>query len=194
MTLEQYLSELAGHLTRLSPAERAEALGYYREYAAEAGITDYAGMAAHFGSPRTLAAGIYAESASRQAMAQGGATPHSFVTSMAALAVLPLSLPVLFVLATVAFALIISLGAVLVSLVATAVALAGAGLFTFLQSMLYLIPFRAGPLLMSLGGGLVLMTLGGAALWGLLWLARFLMTRGTLAVSHFIKRRTRYEV
>ena len=196
-TLDQYFSELTACLNRLTPAERAEAISYYTEYAAEAGITDYDGMTARFGSPRTLAAAIYSDTAAKHVQGPGDtrrSVSRGFLISLAALAALPLSLPVLLAVGSIALALLISLGSVFLSLLASAAALIGAGVFSLFHGFSYLIPFRAGPLLMSLGGGLALGALGCAGLLLLLWAGRGLLTHGTLAVTRFIDRRTSHEV
>ncbi len=55
MTTAQYFDELIFCLNQLPAAERDEAVRFYREYADEAGLTDYERLAERFGTPKELA-------------------------------------------------------------------------------------------------------------------------------------------
>lgn len=197
MNLNQYFSELSQNLKHLSDSERDEALEFYSEYAAEAEIDCYEAMVNRFGSPRKLAAAIYAETATKEVTSstthKDGNISRGFWIGMAALVSFPFSFSATIALFCIGFALLISVGSILFSFIVAAFSIAAAGVWSLFRSFLFIFPFNAGALLMSLGSFLVLTPVGCVFLALLIKLVKKIMTAITTSVTNYIQRRTNHE-
>ena len=197
MSLNRYFSELTQNLKHLSDAECNEAVAFYEEYASEAGIDTYEAMVSRFGSPRKLAAAIYAETASKEiensSERESGSVSRGFWIGMAALAAFPFSLSAILVIVCIGFALLVSLGSILLSFAVAAFAIAAAGIWSLFRCFTFLVPFSAGAFLMSLGSFLVLTPVGCILLVLFCKLMKKLMTAIVVSVTNYIHRRTNHE-
>ena len=197
MTIETYFTELEAALSKLSPADRQESLEFYREYAVEAGMTQYEEMAQHFGAPQALAANIYAECAAKQVQrtttGHGGSVGKAFLIGLTALFALPMAIPALITLIAVLFALFVSVAAILFSFGTVLFSLGATAVALFLHSFTFLLPFAPALWCKSMGGALLLGAITVAAAMLLYTGIRHLLRWITLAISRHIKRRTSHE-
>ncbi len=198
MNLSQYFSELRQKLKHLSDAEREEAIAFYSEYASEAGIDSYEAMVSRFGSPRKLAAAIYAETATKEVEGsttrKKGNISRGFWIGMAALVSFPFSFSATIALFCIGFALIISVGSILFSFIIAAFSIAAAGVWSLIRGFMSIYPFNAGAFLMCLGSFLILTPVGCVFLVLLLKLVKKMMTAIITSVTNYIQRRTTHEV
>ena len=195
MTAQQYFDELDAQLTRLSPEERQEATAFYREYAQEAGLMDYEALAERFGSPKALAAQIYAEAAEKTISGETG-KPHigrGFLMALAAVFSLPVALPMLIVPAALLFALLVTVGSLVISLGATLLGLGVTAVTLFVKSFGFLVPFAPVLLLKSLGGALVLGAITIFAVAALYTATRWALRHLTILMTQYAKRRSNHE-
>lgn len=196
MSLNEYFAELTNHLKRLSEYERREALEFYREYVSEAGIETGEEMRMHFGSPRELAAVIYAQAAEKEVHPDSekkGHTGRGFLIGLAALACFPLSASVVVILISVGFALLVSVGSIFFSLIVSGAAIAISGVWALIHGFTYISPFQPGALLMSLGSFLILTPLGCAFFALMIWATKKVMDCMTLFITKYIRRRSCHE-
>lgn len=196
MSLNEYFAELTKNLKHLTEPERREAMNFYREYISEAGIETGDEMQLHFGSPKELAAVIYAEAAAKEINPDSkkeGNAGRGFLIGLAALACFPLSASVVVVLISVGIALLVSVGSIFFSLIVSSAAIAISGVWSLIRCFTYIIPFRPGAFLMSLGSFLVLTPVGCAFFALILWAAKKVISYITLSITKFIKRRFCHE-
>lgn len=114
-TCEKYFEELENQLNHLTEEEREEAMRFYREFAEDAGLSEYGLLVTRFGTPKELAAQIYAETSKKIEKNKGeGRNLRSFLLSLCALLSLPITVPlafglIIFILSLV-FAVIVCIG------------------------------------------------------------------------------------
>lgn len=192
MTIDNYFDELYACLKRLSAEEREDAMNFYREYAAEAGLTGYHPMEELFGAPHQLAAQIYAESATKQVSQQH--SPKTEVLkglsfAIAGICTLPFSFPILMIVLSVGFAFVVSFFAIVFSIAVTLLALGGSGIALFFKSFSFLVPFSPVLWLKALGGSLALISVTGLITLILLFGVNYILRFVTIALTKVIKRR-----
>lgn len=196
MSLNEYFTELTKKLKRLAEDERREALAFYEEYASEAGIDNGDEMRKRFGSPRELAAVIYAEAAAKEINPDSEKKENSgrgFLIGLAALMCFPLSASAVIALVSVGFALLVSVGSIFFSLIVSGAAIAISGVWALIHGFTYISPFQPGALLMSLGSFLVLTPLGCAFFALMIWVTKKVIDRMTLFITKYIRRRSCHE-
>ena len=191
MSLDHYFDELRQQLRRLTEDERREALAFYEEYAAEAALSSADAMIDRFGSPRALAASIYAEAALREVDEKKHRSSRGLLIGLAALMCFPLSASGVLVLGSLSLALVMTLGGLFLALTVSAAALAGAGIFALLHG--FALPLQAGTLLVGLGSFLILTPLGCCLFYWLIRLAGRAADHTTRFISRYIKRRSCHE-
>lgn len=197
MDLSQYFLELRQKLKHLSESEIDEAIEFYSEYAAEAGIDCYEAMVNRFGSPRKLASAIYAETATKEVQGsethKEGNVSRGFWIGMAALVSFPFSFSATIALFCIAFAFIISVGSILFSFIAAAFSIAAAGVWSLIQGFISIYPFNIGAFLMHLGSFMFLTPVGCILLVLLFKLVKIIMTAIITSITNYIQRRTNHE-
>ena len=168
MTQAQFLRALARRLRGLPEAEREEALRYYKEYMADAGLERGADVTKLVGTPEQAARGLLADSLIRQEReANMKSGWQSFKLVLLGIFAAPVALP----LAIAAFVLVIVMFAVLAALFVSGVAVAVAGV-AMIPAAFFMVG-TLGQALIVVGYGLlmisvgILLVLGTAALWRL---------------------------
>ena len=168
MTQAQFLRALARRLRGLPEAEREEALRYYKEYMADAGLERGADVTKLVGTPEQAARGLLADSLIRQEReANMKSGWQSFKLVLLGIFAAPVALP----LAIAAFVLVIVVFAVLAALFVSGVAVAVAGV-AMIPAAFFMVG-TLGQALIVVGYGLlmisvgILLVLGTAALWRL---------------------------
>jgi len=165
MTKAVYLDQLDYKLRALPYSERKDALEYYDGYLSDA--EDEAAAIAQLGSPAEVAATIIADRAAKEpAPSEASATPKERASGVKtawlvilAIFALPIGLPLVIALASVAFALFVSLLAVVVAVGATALGLLAAGVASVV-AFPWIASQDAGLALMLAGAGLMLVGIG----------------------------------
>ena len=184
-------------MKHLTDSEQEEAVSFYQEFAEDARIVDYEEMVRRFGEPRKLAAAIYAETAGKVIRAEKDEKKEDvgrgFLMGLAALFAFPFSISAVMALSAISLALVVSLGSILLSFLVVSFAIAASGIWSLIRSFFYLIPFEAGPFLMSVGGFLILTPVGILLLRGVWIVIRKLMKIITTLISDYIQRRTNHE-
>lgn len=178
-TFEGYFSELETHLKCLSLEERTDVLTYYKEYAQDGGFLDGEQLAAHFGSPRSLASQILAESAVKR-VDNGKNGFGTAAIALAAIFSLPVTIPVALAAACVLFVLFLMLLAIL--------GIFGIGLWFFGCASMGIfsgISASVSPAVWMKLLGVILLTGSAliAAFWGIIRLARLLLKKLMVLVS-----------
>lgn len=192
MNIDQYFDELYACLKRLPADEREDAVSFYKEYAIEGKLTEYNQMKEYFGEPHSLAAQIYAESATKQVtQEQSKKTPplKGLTLAVAGICVLPFSFPILIVVLSVGFALLISFLAIIFSIGVTVITLGGTGIALFLKSFSFLIPFAPILWLKTFGGSLILISMTCLISFLLFFVVKHIIRFVTIALTKVIKMR-----
>lgn len=195
MTAEQYFAELTAQLSRLTQEQRRESVSFYREYALEADLTTYEQLVGIFGTPKALAAQIYAETAEKtvsgeECKAQIG---KGFLMALAAVFSLPLALPMLIVPAALLFALLVTVFSIAVSLGATLLGLGFTAVGLFVKAFTFLAPFAPMLLLKTLGSALVLGAVTVFAGMLFYYAIRWVLRHLTILMTTYAKRRSTHD-
>jgi len=187
MTKTEYIEQLNHKLRAMPDNERRDALEYYDGYLSDA--DDEAAAMAQLGSPGEVAANILVSHAAKEpaggeAGRKAGAKGIR-IAWMVALAIfaLPVGLPLVITLATIAFSLIISLLAIVFAVGASGMALLFAGVAGIVFFPMIVLQ-DVGTAFLFLGGGLVTLGLGI-----LLVKLTAVLTKGFPMIARFVGRK-----
>ena len=191
MSSNEYIKNLTYHLRKMPAQEREDAISYYSEYLAEAGIESEEEAIALFGPAHQLAAGIKAENAMRELYEEKPKVKKGFsAVWMAILGIF--AIPVAVPIAIAAFAIIIAILAivfsVIISFFAVAISLIAGGLAAIVSGFMVII---SGPMttLFLVGGGLVCIALGYYFWIFSVWLSK-VMLKGIAVLFNKIRHRS----
>jgi len=163
MTKADYINQLNHKLRAMPDNERRDALEYYDGYLSDA--DDEAAAMAQLGSPGEVAANILVNHATKEPTdgeAEQKANAKGIrIAWMVALAIfaLPVGLPLVITLASIAFSLIISLLAIILAVGASGLAFLSVGVAGIVFFPMIVLQ-DAGTALLFLGGGLASLGLG----------------------------------
>ncbi len=194
MTLDNYFYELSSCLSRLSQADRDEAINYYKDYAFDAQITTYDEMTKTFGTPKNLSATIYTEvavNAVNSKTAKKGDFANALIISLAALFSLPVTFSLFITGAALLFALGVILLAVLFAIGVTIFAFGFSAVVLFINSFTHLYPFMPSDWLLNLGTSLIMGALSGIMLICIILLSKTIFKFATIIISNIVQRRTK---
>ncbi len=190
--MDHYFNELYACLKQLSVEEREDAVNFYKEYVAEGGLIEYQQMKERFGTPQSLAAQIYAESATKQVtqdQSEKTKVTKGLALAIAGICILPFHFTILIVVLSVGFAFLVSFLAIIFSIGVTLIALGKSGMVLFLKSFDLLIPFSPILWLKTFGSSLILISLTCLITILLLWGIKFIIKYVTIVLTKVIKKR-----
>ena len=194
MTSDNYFDKLYACLNKLPIGEREEAVSFYKEYAEEGNLTEYQQIEERFGTPQSLAAQIYADSATKCVTHQTGEKNHiwkGFSLAVIGICTLPFSFPALMIALSIGIAALVSILAIVFSMGVTLVALGGTGIALFVKSFSFLVPFAPILWLKTLGGALILISIALLIIILLFFAAKFIIKFITVGISKTIRKEKR---
>ena len=190
MNKNDFIEDLKRRLRKLPYDEIKEAVDYYEEYFDDAGAENEQAVLAELGNPAAVASQIIANSVIKEADSGKSVNKkwRSAWLVVLALFASPVAVPLAIVVGAVAFALILALSAVIFSFFAAGASMVLGGVACIIAGIL-VVAQSFSTMIYTVGLGLFLIGLGGAATLGTMALAK--KSFGWLAkqVSRLILRR-----
>ena len=190
MDRRKFMNEFEKRLSRLPTDEVREAVDYYEQYFADAGVENEKAVLAELGSPAGVASQIIAGYAVKGADMDKSVKSGLSTVWLVVLAVFasPIALPIAAAIFVVALALVIVLLSVVISIGAAGFGLAVGGVvFVAIGVIVFIQSFATG--IYALGAGLVCASIGMALLVAAVTLTKKCFTWLAKSVGNFILRR-----